>query len=74
VDKRWYFKKWSLNAYLDIQNVYNYQIELQPYITAVLDASGLPIEDPTDPSKYLIKPIENITGTVLPSIGLMIEF
>jgi hypothetical protein len=74
VDKRWYFKKWSLNAYLDIQNVYNYQIELQPYLTVQLDASGLPIEDPADPSKYLIKPIENITGTVLPSIGLMIEF
>ena len=74
VDKKWYFNKWSLNAYLDIQNVYNYQIEQQPYLTVQRDASGLPIEDPTDPTKYLIKPIENITGTILPSIGIMIEF
>jgi hypothetical protein len=23
IDKRWVFEKWMLNAYLDIQNVYN---------------------------------------------------
>jgi hypothetical protein len=74
VDKKWFFKKWSLNAYVDIQNIYNFQIELQPYLTVQRDDSGLPIEDPTEPTRYLIKPIENIAGTVLPSIGLMIEF
>ena len=74
IDKRWYFNKWSLNAYVDIQNVYGYEIELQPYLTVQLDANGLPIEDPADPSKYLLTTIENISGTVLPSIGVMIEF
>ena len=74
VDKKWYFNRWSINAYVDIQNIYNYQIELQPFLTVQRDVNGQPIEDPNDPTKYLIKPIENISGTVLPSIGLMVEF
>ena len=74
VDKKWYFNKWSLNVYLDIQNVLNNKIEQQPYITVVRDSNGNPVEDPNDPSKYLIKTIENVSGTVLPSVGIMIQF
>jgi len=74
VDKRWFFKKWALNAYLDIQNVYNFQTETKPILDVVRDDNGNPIENPADPSRYLVKEIENTTGTVLPSIGLMIEF
>ena len=74
VDKRWYFQKWALNAYLDIQNVYNAKIESKPYLDAVRDETGNPVEDPADPSSYLLREIENTTGTILPSIGLMIEF
>jgi hypothetical protein len=40
----------------------------------VRDDNGNPIEDPNQPDSYLTKEIENTTGTVLPSIGLMIEF
>lgn len=74
VDKKWFFNKWSLNLYLDIQNVYNFKTEFQPYITVVRDANGNPLEDPNDPSKYQIKTIENISGTLLPSVGIMIQF
>lgn len=74
IDKKWYFNRWSINLYLDIENIYNYQIALQPFLTVQRDGNGLPITDPNDPSKYLLKPIENVTGTVLPSIGLMVEF
>lgn len=74
VDKRWFFEKWALNAYLDIQNVYNFQTETQPYLDVVRDENGNPIEDPNDPDSYLTQEIENTVGTVLPSIGLMIEF
>jgi len=74
VDKKWFFNKWSINAYLDIQNVYGFEVKLQPYLTIAKDANGQPIEDPTDPSKYQLTEIENISGTVLPSIGIMIEF
>ena len=74
VDKRWYFKKWALNAYLDIQNIYNFKTETQSFLDVVRDENGDPIEDPTDPERYLVREIENTTGTVLPSIGIMIEF
>ena len=74
VDKRWFFKKWALNAYLDIQNVYNFQTETQPYLDVIRDDNGNPIEDPNNPDSYLTQEIENTVGTVLPSIGLMIEF
>ncbi len=25
IDKKWFFKQWALNAYIDVQNVYNFQ-------------------------------------------------
>jgi hypothetical protein len=74
VDKRWFFKKWALNAYLDIQNLYGFKTETQPYLDVVRDGNGNPIEDPNNPDSYLTQEIENTAGTILPSIGLMIEF
>lgn len=74
IDKRWYFAKWALNAYLDIQNIYGYKTKTKPYLDVVRDQNGNPIEDPNQPDSYLTKEIENTTGTILPSIGLMIEF
>ena len=73
-DKKWFFKKWAINAYIDIQNIYNFQIKRQPYIDVVRDASGNPITDPNNSLNYKLTEIENISGTVLPSIGLMVEF
>ncbi len=74
VDKRWFFEKWALNAYLDIQNLYGFKTETQPFLDVVRDDSGNPIEDPNQPDSYLTKEVENTSGTILPSIGLMIEF
>ena len=74
VDKRWFFEKWALNAYLDIQNIYGNKVETKPFLDVVRDDTGNPIEDPNKPDSYLTKEIENTTGTILPSIGLMIEF
>ncbi len=74
VDKRWFYKKWALNAYLDIQNIYGYKTETQSFLDVVRDDNGNPIEDPNNPDSYLTQEIENAVGTILPSIGLMIEF
>lgn len=74
VDKTWFFKKWSFNAYLDIQNIYNFQTETKPYLDVVRDENGNPITDPINPDSYLTREVENLTGTVLPSIGIMIDF
>ena len=74
LDKKWYFKKWAVNAYIDIQNIYNFQAVSQPFLDVERDDSGNPIIDPNNPQSYELSEIENISGTVLPSVGLMIDF
>jgi hypothetical protein len=73
LDKRWFFTKWSLDLYLDIQNIYNYQAPVAPFIDVIRDANGNPLVDPTDPNSYQTKVVDNFTGTLLPSIGIIIE-
>ncbi len=74
VDKKFYLKKFSMNFYLDIQNVYGYKTKVAPIYLAVTDASGNPVVDPNDPSKYLLKKIDNTSGIVQPTLGIIIEF
>jgi hypothetical protein len=73
IDKRWFFDRWSLNAYIDVQNAYNYQAPLAPFITVNRDEAGNPLVDPNDPSRYSMRNIANFSGTVLPSVGIVIE-
>jgi hypothetical protein len=73
LDKRWFFKRWSLNAYIDIQNVYNYQAPLAPFITVQREANGDPTIDPNDPSRYATRSIANFSGNLLPSVGIIVE-
>jgi len=74
LDKRYFFDKWSLNFYLDIQNITNASFQLQRNIDVQRDSEGSPVADPNDESKYLLKTIPNTSGTLLPSIGVIIEF
>ncbi|MFT5338256.1 MAG: hypothetical protein ACI9YL_002273, partial [Luteibaculaceae bacterium] len=74
VDKNWYFEKWSINAYIDVQNVYNNSIAGLPYLTTINDEQGNPKISETDPQSYQLKEVSNDSGSRLPSIGIMIEF
>ena len=74
VDKKYYFKKWSLNVYLDIQNLYNSKTTLSPYLSVQRDSDGNPTEDPANPGSYSPNFIKNESGTVIPTIGLILEF
>ncbi len=74
IDKRWYFRKWALDAYIDIQNIYNFQAEGLADLDVRRDVSGNPLTNPTNPNAYQTYEIENTNGTILPSIGIMIEF
>ncbi len=71
VDKRYFFNKWSLMFYVDIQNFYNYQVEQQDYMVREKDETGEYIV--TDDNEYILKRISNSSGTVLPTIGIMVE-
>ncbi len=74
IDKKYFFRKFNIDVYLDIQNIYNRQTTTQPYLTTVKDAGGNPVTDPDHPDSYLLKEIPNSSGSVLPTIGLVIEF
>ena len=74
VDKKWFFKSWSLNAYIDIENILNAKRQLpseygiDPNLGPLVSGTG-EISD-----SYPLYEIINNSGTVLPSIGLLIEF
>jgi hypothetical protein len=74
VDKVWYFQKWSLNLYLDIQNIYNFKAKTRDFLTVVEDQAGNPLTDPGDPNRYELQPIQNTAGTLLPTIGIIVDF
>lgn len=74
IDKQYYFKGWSLMLYVDVQNVYNHKNDQPAILLRDSDANGIPLTDPGDPLKYMPKFIDGASGTVLPTIGIMIEF
>ena len=74
VDKKWYWKKVTLNLYLDIQNLYNFKNVAQPNLIAERDFDGNILISSDNPEKYKIKYIDNISGNRLTTIGLQFEF
>jgi hypothetical protein len=73
VDKKWFFPKWSLDLFLDIQNIYGQSTPLKPTLDVQRDAQGQPMVDPNNPNYYLPQFLDNSTGTVLPGVGIIIE-
>ncbi len=73
VDKEWFLNKFSLNLYMDIQNLYNFQADQQK----VLLLDGTDLVNPGDPlsqQRYSLKELGNLAGTVLPTIGIIVQF
>jgi hypothetical protein len=74
IDKKWFFKSWSLNAYIDIENILNAKSQLpseygiDPNLGPLVDGTG------ENSDSYPLYEIINSSGNLLPSIGLLIEF
>lgn len=82
VDKKWFFDKWSLNIFLDIENVTGNGVgQDQLILDRPLDENGQPIgggiianpDAPVNEQQFRLKTINDAAGTVVPSIGLQIE-
>ena len=81
IDKEFYFKNWVLNLYTDIQNAYNFKTRGAPVYTnldsGTVDTSGNKVytvqTDPANTNNYLLRTIDNLSGTVLPTIGIIIK-
>lgn len=73
IDKKFFLKKWSLMFYVDIQNVLNHKADQPDILIQQTDLSGNPLTDTADSSRYLLKSLEAESGTVLPTVGIIIE-
>lgn len=72
VDKNYFFGKWTMMLYLDIQNSYNFKNEGQDYIVREKNPDGT-FKTVNNGTEYVLTPIENVSGTLLPTIGIMIK-
>lgn len=73
VDKAYYLKKMTLRFYVDIQNLYNFQSKSQDIVVRQQDDKGnyLTADNGT---RYVLRTVDNTSGTVLPTIGVQVEF
>lgn len=71
IDKTFYLKKVMFGAYIDLQNVLNSKYKEQDVY--IKTGKILNPEAPHGQQRYELKPVERRTGTLLPSIGIMIE-
>ena len=74
IDKKWFFKTWSLNTYIDVENVYNYKTQLPPEYGIDPNLGQLVEGTGENSNSHSLYEIINDSGTILPSIGLLIEF
>ena len=74
VDKTWYWKKFSLNFYIDIQNLLISEIEQQSFLIPEQDANGNNLVDPSDNTRYILEEIDNSDGNIFPRFGFIVDF
>ena len=74
VDKKIFLEKFSMDFYLDIQNLYGYKTKVAPILLVEKDANDAPVVDPNNPTRYKTKLIENTSGIVQPTLGIILEF
>lgn len=74
IDKKWFFDRWSLDVFMDIQNLFGQVPDAPPALDVVRDpASGAPLPNPAMPSRYQPRFIQTGTGSAIPAIGLIVE-
>ena len=73
VDKAFYLDRLTAKFYIDIQNLYNFQAEQRDIVVRAQDGNGNFLTTDNG-SRYVLETIENTSGTVLPTIGIILEF
>ncbi len=74
ITKQFYFNRWSIELYLDIQNLYGYKVRLRDNFDVLRDDQGQPLTDPNNPDAYQYRLLKNESGVTLPSIGVVVDF
>jgi hypothetical protein len=72
VDKMFYLKNWTLNFYVDIQNLYGFAGDQPDRIIVQVDDNGNRV---IENGRYVLETIPNAgSGTILPTVGIIVEF
>lgn len=72
VDKEFFFRHWRLGLYLDLQNVTVSKLR-QPDVFMSTGIVANP-EVPLAEQRYVMRRIEQVSGTLLPTLGVTVEF
>ena len=73
IDKKYPFRKFNLNIYLDIQNLTYNKYQQQPILVLDQSANGTPQDDPANPGRFKTKLLNNESGNILPTLGIIFE-
>ena len=75
VTRKWYFERFSLDLYFDVQNALGFSVDDPPNYVIDPDANPPTFNDPvTGEERYHLLELENSQGTAIPSIGLILQF
>ncbi len=74
VDKEWYFKTLTLNLYVDVQNAYNFKTQGSEFLVQQFASDNTPLYTDATQQQYQMTPFQTEVGTLLPSVGIIIEF
>lgn len=76
VTKKWFFKKWSFELYLDVQNAYAFKAGSPPSLDLVYDGNtGAPLTiDGSNPQRYQTKLVDTRSGFPIPTLGFVIYY
>lgn len=69
IDKKWSFDKWALDIFFEVQNVFGQALPSEPGYTLAKDETGIVV---TPLSLEQLPQVD--TGSILPSIGIVIDF
>lgn len=74
IDKKWFFKKWSLDVFLEVQNATGAAVPQPAFLDVVRNPlTGQPIPSLDQPGYYDARELDPSSGAVLPALGMIIE-
>ena len=74
IDKTWFWNTFSLNFYIEAQNLTASKTNAQSFLLPTLDANGNKVVNTNDSSRYVLEEIENSSGNILPRFGFIVDF
>lgn len=75
IDKAYFMKQWTMRFYVDIQNIYNSKADEPDKVIRDQDSNGVLVPPSGTPLRYPLKTLTNTGGgTILPTLGIIVEF